>query len=187
FDNIICSGLMELPSCTITVPIISKYGRKIPGMIFFFTAGVCLLVLPFISSDMQWLRMTLALLVKGLGSMGWAALYLHCTELFPTEVRILGLGTSGVMSSIGSSVSPYISNMLTPVVPWAPSVIFGSASILGSLAITLLPESKGVPMADTIHDLETRDYSKFLRDPKAQITAVAKTQSYTSLPSLNHA
>ncbi|CAL4120619.1 unnamed protein product, partial [Meganyctiphanes norvegica] len=135
----------------------------------------------------QWLSMTLALLAKGLISMAWAALYLQCTELFPTEVRILGMGTSGVMNSIGSSMSAYISDLLAPVVPWAPSVIFGSASILGSLALSLLPESRGIPMPDTIHDLETRDYSKILRDPNPKITAAAMTRSYTSMPSLNHA
>ncbi|CAL4116979.1 unnamed protein product, partial [Meganyctiphanes norvegica] len=187
FVYMVLSGLMELPSSTINVPILFKFGRKIPGMFFFFSTGVCCLVLPFIPSDIQWLTMTLALLAKGLIGMAWAALYLQCTELFPTEVRILGLGSCGIMTSIGSSLSEYISDLLTPVVPWAPSVIFGTTSILGSLALTLLPESKGVPMPETIHELENRDYSKILREEKPQITATEMKQSNTSLPSLNHA
>ncbi|XP_042889424.1 solute carrier family 22 member 6-like, partial [Penaeus japonicus] len=41
--------------------------------------------------------------------------------------------------------------------PWAPSVVFGVASLIAGLATLALPETLGVALPDTIAHLEERD------------------------------
>ena len=56
--------------------------------------------------------MTLAMTGKLTISIAYMIIYIYILELFPTEVRIQGLGSSMFASRIGSIVSPYITDNL---------------------------------------------------------------------------
>ncbi|ROT74868.1 hypothetical protein C7M84_006625 [Penaeus vannamei] len=70
-----------------------------------------------------------------------------------TEVRTRGMSTALVMSR-------------GPLYPWAPSAVFGAASVLAGWPLAL-PETLHVPLPDTIAHLEEREIrtSGFLRLP----------------------
>ncbi|KAG0720106.1 Organic cation transporter protein [Chionoecetes opilio] len=155
FLYMVLSGLMEVPSYSLTVPIIKKWGRKSPTMIGYVICGVVIISLAFIPADMTWLVMTFALLGKLAISSAFMILFVYEAELLPTEVRLQGLAVTVVAANVAGSVSPYIANYLSPLVPWLPSVIFGVASFVASLVIIPLPETLGRPLPDTIDDLET--------------------------------
>ncbi|KAG7176025.1 Solute carrier family 22 member 6-A-like 3 [Homarus americanus] len=83
-------------------------------------------------------------------------LALYSSELFPTEVRTRGASTAFMMSRVGSMASPFITEYLGSVYPWAPSVVFGVASVVAGVATLALPETLGTALPDTIAHLEDK-------------------------------
>ena len=87
------------------------------------------------------------------------ALYVFAVELFPTEIRGLGFGTSSLLGRIGLVVAPFI-NWLgigsneSSTSSIARMMLYGAALILSALITFPLPETSGRPLPDTIDQLE---------------------------------
>ncbi|XP_042883642.1 solute carrier family 22 member 19-like [Penaeus japonicus] len=157
------TGVVELPAYTLVIPVVARFGRRAPVVAFFFVGAVALLALPFVPAG----SMVLALIGKMSVASAFQILDFYCIELFPTEVRTRGLSTAHVMSRVGSTCSPFITDYLGPLYPWAPSAVFGAASVVAGLATLALPETLHVPLPDTVAHLEERQIrtSGFLRLP----------------------
>ncbi|KAG7157447.1 Organic cation transporter protein-like 7 [Homarus americanus] len=154
FLFVVIGGLMEVPGHTLTSPIINRYGRKISIMIGLCICGAALLSLAFIPSDISWLVMTLAMIGKLTISGVLIIVILYQTELIPTEVRMQGEATTGMMGQLASAASPYLIDIPGPMRSWLPSTIFGVSSFLSALSLLTLPETRLMAMPDTINDLE---------------------------------
>lgn len=83
------------------------------------------------------------------------ALYLFTGELFPTTVRNAGVGASLMFSRIGSMVAPLIIAM-HDISPFLPLAVLGSGAVLETFLILLLPETKGMPLPETLEDLKVK-------------------------------
>merc|ERR1711924_147634 len=88
-----------------------------------------------------------------LGKFGAAgafdAVYLFATELFPTEIRNLGMGYSSNAARIGVlCVSPLIA--VGGALPWLG---FGATTALGATIAYVLPETLGQPMWETMAEV----------------------------------
>lgn len=166
FLYMVLTGVVELPAYTLVIPLVARYGRRAPVVAFFFMGAVALLALPFVPTG-SGESMTLALMGKMSIASAFQILDFYSSELFPTEVRTRGMSTALVMSRVGSTCSPFITDYLGPLYPWAPSAVFGAASVLAGLATLALPETLHVPLPDTIAHLEEREIrtSGFLRLP----------------------
>ncbi|XP_042243156.1 organic cation transporter protein-like isoform X2 [Homarus americanus] len=115
FLFVVIGGLMEVPGHTLTSPIINRYGRKISIMIGLCICGAALLSLAFIPSDISWLVMTLAMIGKLTISGVLIIVILYQTELIPTEVRMQGEATTGMMGQLASAASPYLIDIPGPM------------------------------------------------------------------------
>ncbi|CAL4199042.1 unnamed protein product, partial [Meganyctiphanes norvegica] len=149
----ILSGLVELPAYSVWAAVLHRLGRKYPTVGSFIIGGLALLALHFVSRDVSWARMVLALTGKFSISCAWSGLGLHALELFPTELRTLARGLCVMASRVGGIVAPMVSDILGAYFPWAPSMIFGCGAVVAGLAHLLLPETLGRDLPDTIHDL----------------------------------
>lgn len=157
FSYMILLGLTELPSHTVMIPIVAHFGRKIPYILGFFLSGIILLCITFIPYEMSWLVVTFALLGRLNICVASAISYLYGSELFPTEVRTRGITYSFMFSRAGSSIAPFITEYLGYAYQWAPTVVFGGAAIIASVASMALWETLGTPLPDTIEHLESAD------------------------------
>ncbi|XP_066989686.1 uncharacterized protein [Macrobrachium rosenbergii] len=166
FLYIALGGVMEIPAYTVAAPLINWLGKKKPTIFFLSFCGVAVLALAFIPEDLTWLITSLAMLGKLCNCMAFMTLFVYLNELFPTEVRMQGLGVGVTLACVGSSIAPYITDYLGPIITWAPSVIFGLSSIVGSFLLLPLPETKGRPMIETVDALEGRCPSKDVYDHK---------------------
>ncbi|RXG72285.1 Solute carrier family 22 member 8 [Armadillidium vulgare] len=108
----------------------------------YFICGINILILAFIPADIKWLTITLAMIGKFFISAAFQAIYLLATEVFPTEVRMQGLGSSAFFSTIGAITAPFITELLGVTHTWIPSVIFGIVSLLAGIATIFLPETR---------------------------------------------
>ncbi|XP_064108581.1 organic cation transporter protein-like isoform X1 [Macrobrachium nipponense] len=154
FLYIILGGLVEVPGYTLSVPVIERFGRKIPTAVNYFFCGVVILVVIIIPANITWLVMTLVLLGKLFITAAYQIIYVYSTELFPTEVRSQGMGLACVCQQAGSVLSPYITTYIGPLCPWVPSVLFGGASLLSGMTTLKLGETLNIPLPDTVADLE---------------------------------
>ncbi|XP_068225453.1 organic cation transporter protein-like isoform X4 [Palaemon carinicauda] len=168
FLYIVLCGVMEIPGYTVAAPLINWLGKKKPMFFFLNFCGVAVLALAFIPEDINWLIMSLAMLGKLCNSMAFMILFVYLNELFPTEVRMQGIGVGVTMTCVGGAVAPYITDYLGPILPWVPSVIFGISSIVASFLLVPLPETKGRPMLETVEALEGRGPTKDGHEPVKQ-------------------
>ncbi|XP_063614185.1 organic cation transporter protein-like [Penaeus indicus] len=161
------SGLMEVPGNTVIIPIITRFARKTLNIFFFVISGTALLAPPFIPTDHAWAAVTLAMVGKMSITFTFNILFLIASEVFPTEVRSRGMGTSFMMSRIGAMVAPFVTEFMGSVYPWAPSVVFGASSVAAGLATLALPETQGAALPDTINRFEARSSTKdVIEDPR---------------------
>jgi OCT family organic cation transporter-like MFS transporter 4/5 len=84
------------------------------------------------------------------------ALYLFTGELFPTTVRNAGVGTSVMFSRMGSMIAPMVITM-QDISPSLPLIVLGVAALVETALILFLPETKGMPLPETIEDLECKN------------------------------
>ncbi|XP_037786514.1 organic cation transporter protein-like [Penaeus monodon] len=157
FVYMVLSGLMEVPAYTLAFPVVHRFGRRGPTVLCCLLCGLALFVLAAVPTDYSWLIVTMALFGKMTITVAFQIAILYSSELFPTEVRSRGIGTCFMLSRIGSICSPFITDFLGSLISWAPSVVFGAASLVIGLATVALPETLGMALPDTIADLEERD------------------------------
>ncbi|KAK7070869.1 hypothetical protein SK128_003135 [Halocaridina rubra] len=147
-------GVMQMPSYTVTAPLINWKGRKIPSIILFLISGASIMTLGFIPDDLTWLLMTLAMIGMLCVSSVYMILFVFLSELLPTEVRLQSIGVTSVFAQIAAAIAPYITLYIGPSGLWLPSVIYGGTCFLAALTLLPLPETLGVPMLETVDQLE---------------------------------
>ncbi|KAK4303932.1 hypothetical protein Pmani_024106 [Petrolisthes manimaculis] len=155
----VMSAVFEMPGNIFTVPIADYFGRRNPNMFFLFLNGLIIISITFIPSSLGWLLTTLALMGKLTISAAYQIYSLHSTELFPTEVRTRGTGTSSMLAKLGATVAPFIVDSMQSLWISTPYVVLGGVTIMSTFITYLLPETKGIPLNDTIAAL-TRAHTK---------------------------
>ncbi|CAL4065154.1 unnamed protein product, partial [Meganyctiphanes norvegica] len=150
----VLNGLVELPVYIFGGSIVERFGRRGPIGIGFLISGAALLVLPFTpTGDSSWV-LVLALVGKLCISASYMMLYVLANELFPTVMRQQGMGYSAFAGSAGSSISAFITEILSLSVSWAPAAVFGGLSLVAGVLTFLLHETNKEPLPDTIQDLK---------------------------------
>ncbi|XP_069991073.1 organic cation transporter protein [Penaeus vannamei] len=174
FIYIVLGGLMEIPGFSLTAPIINRFGRKWPTIWGYVLSGIAILLLVFIPDNIQWLVMTLAMLGKLCNSGAFMIIFVYISEVLPTEVRLQGVSAAIMTSKVGAMVAPYVTDYVGPLVPWAPSVIFGVSSVVAGVALLPIHETLNVPMPDTIEDVPdiTLKPTLFRRKPDLKVNEV---------------
>ncbi|XP_068202491.1 organic cation transporter protein-like isoform X2 [Palaemon carinicauda] len=157
FLFMVISGIVEIPSNTVTIPIVSYFGRKKPLIISYFITGVSMLTQAVIPEEHVWLVITMVMIGKLGISTVFQILFLYASELFPTEVRTRGMGTAMMSSRAGAMVSPFLMSFIGAVYPWTTPVVFGLASIIAGIAALPLHETLDDSLPDTILHLEGFD------------------------------
>nr|XP_053656596.1 organic cation transporter protein-like [Cherax quadricarinatus] len=153
FTYMALSGAVEMTVIP-AIPLIIRVGRKTLAILSFLLTGVALLALSAIPSDIEWLIVTVAMIGKLSINFAFNVIMLLASELFPTEVRIRGLGTSFMVSRLGAIVAPVVTDYLVLIHAWLPSVVFGVASVVAGLVTFTLPETLNVTLLDTVSELE---------------------------------
>ena len=74
------------------------------------------------------------------------AIYIYAAELFPTDIRTIGLGFASMVGRIGGIAAPFI--ILLP--RFTPNLIFALSGIVSGFSVLLLPETKDKPLLQTV-------------------------------------
>ncbi|KAK4292640.1 hypothetical protein Pmani_034611 [Petrolisthes manimaculis] len=148
------SGAAELPSTSLFIPIVTRYGRKKITIISYFLCAAVLLVQPLVPSDLTWLAVMLTMTGKMLVSCVSSVVGLYSLELNPTEIRSQGLGASMLTSRCGAFLAPFIISAVEKNHPWVIPVVFGLAALVAGVVILPLWETQNTRLPDTLAELE---------------------------------
>lgn len=163
FINFAMSGAIQVPGNLVAWWAMNRLGRKVTLIATNVITGIASLFLIFVPHDLAWLRLILVCFgIVGM-SVAFAAAYLFSSELFPTVVRNMGVGTSSMCARIGSIMAPFVVS-LNQVQEWLPPTIFGILPIMGAMLCLMLPETAGCTLPETLQDGE--DFGKKLKKKK---------------------
>ena len=163
--NTLISGGLELVALLyVFLTLDTRLGRRYSSSLLFLVAGVILLVIIFLPSNIAWLKVTLALIGRLGITAVFAQLYILAAEIYPTRMRSCGLALCSSASRFGAVISPYVAKLATFGV-FLPPLIFGVLSLCSAVLCLLLPETRGKHLKN--YDIQTT---------QPNTTAVPETQ-----------
>ncbi|XP_036716931.1 solute carrier family 22 member 10 isoform X1 [Balaenoptera musculus] len=158
--QVIFGALTALARC-LALLVLNYMGRRPTQMLFMFLVGLSILTNTFVPQEMQTLRVTLASVGISCVAASITSYSVHCNELIPTLLRAKALGLDVMASRCGSALAPLLMTLVVylPTLPW---IIYGVCPIIASLVVPFQPETRNLPLLDTIQDVENN--KKFSRE-----------------------
>ncbi|CAL4130642.1 unnamed protein product, partial [Meganyctiphanes norvegica] len=147
------SCLVEVPSYLLCWIVMDRWGRRWIlgiGMIVGGVASVCTVLMP---PGSETLTMVLYLTAKFAESAAFLIIYPFAGEIYPTEIRGIGIGFSAYVGGIGLVVIPFV-NYLGTENRELPLVIMGIISVIGGIAAFRLPETLQQKLPNTMEEGE---------------------------------
>ncbi|XP_041363345.1 solute carrier family 22 member 6-A-like, partial [Gigantopelta aegis] len=100
------------------------------------------------------------------GSFG--LMFMYTPELFPINLRNVGLGMCSAFARIGGMLAPFAS-LLAGYAFWAPGTIFGMCCLAVAVLVTFLPETTGRELPQTIEEM-----AAWYKTPKVNCNMTSK-------------
>uniref|UniRef100_A0A336LNX3 CSON007163 protein n=1 Tax=Culicoides sonorensis TaxID=179676 RepID=A0A336LNX3_CULSO len=147
------SSLVELPSYVICWIAMDKWGRRWPLSILMIFGGICCIATVLLPTDAINETLALYLISKSMISASFLIIYPFAGELYPTEIRGVGIGFSSYVGGIGLIIIPFV-NYLGQENLVLPLVIMGILIMLGGLTALRLPETLHKKLPATLDEGE---------------------------------
>ncbi|XP_049993908.1 solute carrier family 22 member 20 [Alexandromys fortis] len=149
-------GIIDIPAMLVATTTMIYVGRRATVASFLILAGLMVIANMFVPEDLQTLRTVQAALGKGCLASSFICVYLFTGELYPTEIRQMGMGFASVNARLGGLAAPLVTT-LGEISPVLPPVSFGATSVLAGMAVAcFLTETRNVPLVETIAAMERR-------------------------------
>ncbi|GFT10802.1 organic cation transporter protein [Nephila pilipes] len=160
--NFFVAGALEFPSYALLFWGIKKWGRRPTLIALMFVGGAaCVAIVP-VPEDLPWLSTSFAMAGKFCVTGSFGLLYLYTSELFPTVVRNVTLGSCSMCARIGSILAPFVRELGKATHPAVPNVLYGLLALTSGLLALLLPETRGMNMPDSMEDGE--NFGRFSKE-----------------------
>ena len=154
YTDLLWTTLAEFPGIIITLAIIEFIGRKwtmAVDMIGFSLFSFLLIICTSRSALIFFLFAARAFI-----SGAFQAAYVYTPEVYPTNIRAVGLGSCSGLARVGAIITPFVAQvMLEYSEPFAVST-YAVVSLIAAVASLLLPiETKGRSMQENLNSLST--------------------------------
>jgi len=164
YVNNVINGAVELLAYIMCILLLDKLGRKLMlGGLMIGGGAICIASMLLTEfgvdengQEIDWMFETakwLSFLGKFAISGSFCVLYVFAAELFPTEVRSIGIGFGSMVGRVGGIVAPFIILLQdTEGLSFVPYLIFGIGGIVSGTWALFLPETAGQPIMQTIDE-----------------------------------
>lgn len=162
--NFFLLGAIEIPCMFYCLIAERLFPRKILLLSSTALTGVVYLLTIAVPKGHYTLEVMMVVLGKFFVTAIGNLLLPYAPELYPTSIRSMGLGYASAFTSVGAMVSPFVAQLTKYS---SLSVTFGIFGILGLTAaglLWLLPETKNLPLPETLSDI-TKTTSKSRKSP----------------------
>ncbi|XP_046398973.1 carcinine transporter isoform X2 [Ischnura elegans] len=153
YVSFLLSALVEVPSYLACWFVMDHWGRRWPLCVCMVLSGVSSIVTVLLPEDAVTATLLLFLLAKSAISASFLIIYPFAGELYPTQLRGIGIGASAYIAGLGLVIIPFIvylgSEMLV-----LPLVILGVISVVGGLSGLRLPETLHHRLPQTVEEGE---------------------------------
>nr|XP_058973447.1 organic cation transporter protein-like [Pocillopora verrucosa] len=149
------TSLIEIPSNWTCIKLNHRIGRKKSTVIGVVVSFFASLIAVFFQRDLKNTGFMLANIIMAQGvakffiNMSFSSIYVYSSELFPTVVRNVGMGTSSAAARIGSMSAPYVVWLMRIHILLPYSIVAVLAFVCAGLCF-LLPETKGTATLETM-------------------------------------
>ncbi|XP_020761177.2 solute carrier family 22 member 10-like isoform X1 [Odocoileus virginianus] len=152
--QVIFGALTGLIRCLIP-PVLNHMGRRPTQTLLMVLVGLSILANTFVPQEMQTVRVTMASVGMGCVAASNTSISVHFAELLPTLVRAKATGIDMMASRCGAALAPLLMTLAVylPTLPW---IIYGVCPIIAGLLVLLQPETRHLPLPDTIQDVEDK-------------------------------
>ncbi|GFT50775.1 organic cation transporter protein [Nephila pilipes] len=153
--NFFLAGLLEFPSYVLVFWSIKKWGRR-PTLVYLMLIGGATYAadLP-VPKDLPWMSTSLALMGKFCVTGSFGLLYLYTSEIFPTGVRNVTLGSCSMCARVGSILAPFMRDLGRATYPEVPNVLYTLLALTSGLLALALPETRGRDLPNTFQESES--------------------------------
>lgn len=165
YFTVALNAMLELPAVFIGSVLLSFTNRRLLFSWSAYIAGISSIICIVFSrggrkkgdaSKGSWAQLS----IEGLGFMAastaFDVLYIYCVELFPTNVRNFAVSMLRQSLMLGASIAPLfvVLGRLSPALSF---LVFGILSICSGLLSMWLPETKNVPLYETLEQQEEEE------------------------------
>uniref|UniRef100_A0A674B397 Solute carrier family 22 member 4 n=1 Tax=Salmo trutta TaxID=8032 RepID=A0A674B397_SALTR len=153
YINCFLSGVVEVPAYFIALVLLRYCSRHLCQSSTLFLGGTVILFINIVPTDLPGLAIFLEMVGKFAITAAFCVVYSITTELFPTVVRNMAMGTCSMAARIVTILSPFII-YLGNNYKYLPYILIGSLAIFGGLFCFILPESYGRVLPETISQMQ---------------------------------
>ncbi|XP_071762816.1 solute carrier family 22 member 4 [Centroberyx gerrardi] len=153
YINCFLSAVSEVPAYFIALLLLRNCSRHFCQSSTLFLGGTMILCVHLIPTDLPGVAIFLEMLGKFGVTSAFCVVYAVTSELFPTVVRNMAMGTCSMAARIATIISPFII-YLGKYYKSLPYILMGSLAIFGSLLCLLLPESFGRVLPETMPQMQ---------------------------------
>ncbi|CAL8316860.1 unnamed protein product [Boreogadus saida] len=154
YIDFLISGLVEFPAAFLILFTIERIGRRLPFATANIVAGAACFITAMLPDSLFWLKTTVACIGRLGITMAFEMVVFVNTELYPTFIRNFGVSVCSTLCDVGGIVAPFLLYRLAVIWLELPLIIFGSLAFVAGGLVLLLPETKGIPLPDSIDDIE---------------------------------
>nr|XP_053604733.1 organic cation transporter protein-like isoform X2 [Plodia interpunctella] len=108
-------------------------------------------------ANLSWLKVCLFLMGKACVVICFTSIYTYALELFPTSVRGSLFGFGSTIARVGGMLAP-LTPLLATKLSEMPSILFAATAIISASLLIITPETKNLPMFDTIVQVEAHKH-----------------------------
>lgn len=147
------SSIVEVPGYILCLLLMDKLGRRSTLCGMMIVSGLASISTAILPADAGISALILFLIAKSTIAGGTLIIFQYGGELFPTEIRGIGIGLASFLGGIGLSIIPFINYLGTQ---WLalPIVIMGAFSVVGGVVTLKLPETLGAKLPQTLEEGE---------------------------------
>ncbi|KAK3748180.1 hypothetical protein QZH41_003255 [Actinostola sp. cb2023] len=158
--NFFLTSLIELPGNAFAIWSMDRFGRKlvvVVGLIVGAFGNMLVTVFPEDPENegIMWYtcyaagRIAFALLGKFAIMCSFDAIFVFSSELFPTVIRTIGIGSSSAAGRVGAISAPFVI-WLARYFTQLPYIVMAVDALIAGFLCMLLPETNNAPTVETL-------------------------------------
>ncbi|CAB3996303.1 Organic cation transporter, partial [Paramuricea clavata] len=153
--NFFLVSLATVPSTLTATICMNKFGRRkavAGGMFISAVASIISVAIPSDRSNTGYTvgRVIMAMACKYAILVSFNTIYIFSSELFPTSVRTIGMGTSSACARIGSFLALYVVWLIRIHALLPYSIVFVLCIVTGLICFKWLPETANKPTPESM-------------------------------------